>query len=41
MLILVNNVHISAIFEECGHCLALEAEVRPADMLINSMLGGQ
>ena len=29
-----NNVTQSYIFEECGHCLALEAEVRLADALL-------
>lgn len=29
-----NNVTRSYIFEECGHSLALEAEVRLADALI-------
>lgn len=40
MLMVAENVQRSAIFEEYGHSLALEAEVRLADMLIDFMLGG-
>ncbi|KAF2017822.1 soluble epoxide hydrolase [Aaosphaeria arxii CBS 175.79] len=39
MLMVANNVQRSAVFEECGHSLALEAEVRLSDMLIDFMLG--
>lgn len=41
MLMVVNSRHRSAIFEECGNSLALEAEVGLTDMLIDFMLGGQ
>jgi hypothetical protein len=39
MLMVAENVQRSYIFEECGHSLALEAEVRLADKLIEFMLG--
>ena len=39
MLMVAEDVQRSAIFEECGHSLALEAEVRLADMLVDFMLG--
>ena len=38
MLQAAENVE-SYIFEECGHSLALEAEVRLADRLIDFILG--
>ncbi|KAF1973665.1 alpha/beta-hydrolase [Bimuria novae-zelandiae CBS 107.79] len=40
MLLVANNVGPSFIFEECGHSLALEAEVRLADALANFFVGG-
>ncbi|KAH7082611.1 soluble epoxide hydrolase [Paraphoma chrysanthemicola] len=39
MLLVANSVERSYIFEECGHSLALEAEVRLADALKGFMLG--
>jgi hypothetical protein len=39
MLLVANNVQQSYIFEECGHSLALEAEVRLAEALVGFFLG--
>ena len=39
MLLVANNVQESYTFEECGHSLALEAEVRLANALIGFFLG--
>lgn len=39
MLRVAKSVERSYIFEECGHSLALEAEVRLADALKDFMLG--